>query len=297
MVNKYNPSTSARHIHGKDHLLIYKITNLINGKIYVGQTTKTLEQRLAKHWSEAKCASRPNNYFHNALLKYGIENFIIEKLDTASSIEELNEKEYYWIEKLHSRDKDIGYNLMTGGKSGIKSEETKELLRQKKIANWDNDKLKLRMRRGLSKATEVWQSLCEEKRIEIQCPICGKKFKLPPHLARDRKFCSVKCAGQYSSKVASEVATEKLKEQIQKRNKKIRKDVKQWIINHQELIEACPANKISTTLEDLQIMMINKYDIQDWRSICQAICGSSSKKELLKYLKSECENICCSGLN
>lgn len=297
MVNKYNPSTSARHIHGKDHLLIYKITNLINGKIYVGQTTKTLRQRLAKHWSEAKCASRPNNYFHNALLKYGIENFIIEKLDTASSIEELNEKEYYWIEKLHSRDKDIGYNLMTGGKSGIKSEETKELLRQKKIANWDNDKLKLRMRRGLSKATEAWQSLCEEKRIEMQCPICGKIFKLPPHLAKDRKFCSVKCAGQYSSKVASEVATEKLKEQIQKRNKKIRKDVKQWIINHQELIELCPANKISTTLENLQIMMINKYNIQDWRSICQAICGSSSKKELLKYLKSECENICCSGLN
>lgn len=297
MVNKYNPSTSARHIHGKDHLLIYKITNLINGKIYVGQTTKTLEQRLAKHWSEANCASRPNNYFHNALLKYGIENFIIEKLDTASSIEELNKKEYYWIEKLHSRDKNIGYNLMTGGKSGIKSEETKELLRQKKIANWDNDKLKIRMRKGLIKATEAWQALCEEKRVEIQCPICGKIFKLPPHLAKDRKFCSVKCTGKYSSKIASKVAAEKLKKQIQKRNKKIQKDVRQWIINNQELIESCPANKISTTLEDLQIMMINKYDIQDWRSICQAICGSSSKKELLKYLKSECENICCSGLN
>lgn len=176
MVNKYNPSTSVRHIHGKGSLLIYKITNLINGKIYVGQTTKTLEQRLAKHWSEARCASRPNNYFHNALLKYGIENFIIEKLDTASSIEELNEKEYYWIEKLHSRDKDIGYNLMTGGKSGIKSEKTKELLRQKKIANWNNDKLKIRMRKGLVKATEAWQTLCEEKKSRNTMPNLWKNF-------------------------------------------------------------------------------------------------------------------------
>ena len=95
-------------------MIIYKVTNQINGKIYIGQTTKTAEQRLKKHWSEANCAERPENYFHNALLKYGIENFTIEVIDEANNLEELNEKEIYWI-AYYNTYKGFGYNCNAGG--------------------------------------------------------------------------------------------------------------------------------------------------------------------------------------
>ena len=51
---------------------IYKITNTKNNKIYIGQTTKTVSERLNKHIQEARCeanGTRPSNYFHSAILK------------------------------------------------------------------------------------------------------------------------------------------------------------------------------------------------------------------------------------
>ena len=56
-------------------MIIYKVTNLINGKIYIGQSINTLEYRKSQHEREAKCNKRKTIYFHLALLKYGFENF------------------------------------------------------------------------------------------------------------------------------------------------------------------------------------------------------------------------------
>ena len=55
--------------------MIYKITNNINGKIYIGKTEKTLEERWYKHVQSAKYGS--NTYFHKAIRKHGAENFSI----------------------------------------------------------------------------------------------------------------------------------------------------------------------------------------------------------------------------
>ena len=75
---------------------IYKITNIINGKIYIGKTKYLIESRFREH---IKCAHREDahsntgSYLHKAINKYGENNFIIEVLDTAESLFELNEKE------------------------------------------------------------------------------------------------------------------------------------------------------------------------------------------------------------
>lgn len=94
--------------------LVYKITNKINNKIYIGQTTETIEKRFKRH-----CGYQlnDNTYLHRAMKKYGIENFIIEKIDEAKDQEELNEKEIYWIQ--HYQSNVYGYNLKASiGKCG-----------------------------------------------------------------------------------------------------------------------------------------------------------------------------------
>ena len=182
---------------------IYKITNTKNNKIYIGQTTKTVSERLNKHIQEARCeanGTRPPNYFHSAILKYGEDAFITEEIDTAKDANELNEKEIYWIDYYQATDKSIGYNLMTGGRSGLKSDETKAKIGEKKKENWQDEELAKRMRAGLEKATQTWVQICKDNRIECVCENCGKVLLLPPWEAEKRRYCSQECAHNDVSK-------------------------------------------------------------------------------------------------
>jgi group I intron endonuclease len=85
---------------------IYVIINLINDKKYVGSTTQTLKNRLKQH--ENKSAQVSNNKFHNAIRKYGIENFVISELESGKTEENIIDIEEKWIRKLNTVDK--GYN-------------------------------------------------------------------------------------------------------------------------------------------------------------------------------------------
>lgn len=105
-------------------MIIYKITNKINGKVYIGQTVRTLKQRWKDHRSEAKDCKR-GRAIHKAIRKYGVENFTVEQIDVATCQEELNEKERYWIEFYDSMNRNKGYNLTNGGDSFKMAESVK----------------------------------------------------------------------------------------------------------------------------------------------------------------------------
>ena len=79
--------------------IVYKITNKLNGKVYIGQTTEGIEKRWKRH-----CGYQINDgtYFHNAIKKYGAENFTIEIIDKAKNQEELNELEFFYINKYNN---------------------------------------------------------------------------------------------------------------------------------------------------------------------------------------------------
>ena len=79
-------------------MIIYKITNKLNNKIYIGQTVRDLQTRFDEHMRD----QTSNDYFHLAVRKYGKDAFLIEQIDTAETIEELNEKEIYWIKQYNS---------------------------------------------------------------------------------------------------------------------------------------------------------------------------------------------------
>jgi hypothetical protein len=102
---------------------------------YVGQTIRTLKQRKSSHLSSSKKGS--TYYLHRAIRKYGAENFKWEVIYNATSEEELNEKETYFIKEYNTNSQD-GYNLTEGGR-GIRgwkhSELTKEKIKQCAIKN------------------------------------------------------------------------------------------------------------------------------------------------------------------
>lgn len=138
---------------------IYKTTNLINNKIYIGQ-----------HIS----ASFDLKYFGSgirivaALKKYGKENFHCEILEECASMESLNDREFYWINHFQSCNPEIGYNIKLGGNNAPHSEEIKqkiskgnkgkkrspeyiEQMRQRQIGNHNNggcNKGRVKMHKG-----------------------------------------------------------------------------------------------------------------------------------------------------
>lgn len=88
--------------------VVYKITNVLNGKGYVGQTTKTPEQRFKRH---ANCKT---SLIGKAIRKYGRENFTVEVLEECDTPEQLNAREIFWIAELNCKAP-IGYNCTDGG--------------------------------------------------------------------------------------------------------------------------------------------------------------------------------------
>ena len=94
--------------------IIYKVTNQENGKIYIGQTIQTLNERKNKHYYKAR-QEEYTTHFINALRKYPEEVFIWEIIDEAETQEALDEKEKYWIAYYNSVEE--GYNTKDGGQT------------------------------------------------------------------------------------------------------------------------------------------------------------------------------------
>lgn len=109
-------------------MIIYKATNKINGKMYIGQTTQDLKTR-----------NRHRNYgktlFDYTFKKYGEDGFIWEIIDVANNINCLNKKESFWIEFYKTTDRNIGYNLQGGGANAYKTEEVKRKIGNAQIGN------------------------------------------------------------------------------------------------------------------------------------------------------------------
>ena len=102
-------------------MIVYKTTNLINGKIYVGYDTKND----LDYFGSGK-------YYLRAEKKYGKENFRKAMIDFDENFEALCKKEIFWIDFYDSRNPSIGYNITKGGegRSAPMSEEHKQKLRK-----------------------------------------------------------------------------------------------------------------------------------------------------------------------
>lgn len=96
--------------------LIYKYTNKINQKSYIGQTIQSLSKRHSRHLYDSKT---DDLYFHRALQKYGVENFSLEVIEKDVPADLLNDREKYWIKYYNTFYlNDEGYNMTEGGQWG-----------------------------------------------------------------------------------------------------------------------------------------------------------------------------------
>lgn len=112
--------------------IVYKITNKINGKIYIGITTKTLEKRRQQHirW----CKHKMRKYIiHKAINKYGTDNFLLEIIDNFNGNKDACEREVKYVSSYNSFIPN-GYNMTLGGEGvlGHKHQQTDET--KKKIS-------------------------------------------------------------------------------------------------------------------------------------------------------------------
>jgi len=109
--------------------VIYKVTNKINDKIYIGKTTQKFNKRIIQHKSDIK-NNKKNMYFHRVLLKHGYKNFRWEIIFNCLNEKELNQMEKYFIACYGATD--YLYNMTEGGEGTSGYRHTKEAI--KKIA-------------------------------------------------------------------------------------------------------------------------------------------------------------------
>lgn len=96
---------------------VYKVTNkVVDGKVYIGATSRSLAVRASEHKSQALNGS--NSLLHKAIREYGWENFSFEIIENCDSRKELFESEAYWIRQYEANI--FGYNASAGyGSTGV----------------------------------------------------------------------------------------------------------------------------------------------------------------------------------
>lgn len=120
--------------------LIYKITNIKNGKIYIGQTKYSVESRFSKHCSNSRSSkeSYKRLYLYKSINKHGLDNFKVEPIVEGNFNKVmLDELEKHYIRLYNSTNPTKGYNSCPGGNSStyIRTEEIKERISKKLIGN------------------------------------------------------------------------------------------------------------------------------------------------------------------
>jgi group I intron endonuclease len=146
-------------------MLIYKITNLINNKSYIGQTRR---QSYRSRWNR-HCSVKSKTAISLAIQKYGKENFDIKVVAVALSIEELNQLETRYIKEFNTLSPH-GYNLNLGG--DCRSVVTDEV--RKKISNGNKGKIlsdEARLKIGAASRNRV---ICDETRKKLSDAFKGR---------------------------------------------------------------------------------------------------------------------------
>lgn len=252
---------------------IYKITNKINGKVYIGQSVD-IEARFRKHRS-APFNPKDSSYsghFYSAIRKYSLDNFSFEILEECLKTE-LDNKEKYWIAYFDSYNPEKGYNETKGGQGsqGLRSKLTEDqvekiykllketTLSQTEIANqfgvsqrlisginsgdsWHNDLLTYPLRTGRGGKSAKQHAYCID---------CGAV------LSEIRALRCVTCARAHSRVVKDRPSRSELKNLI--RTLPFTTIAKQYGVSDNAIRQWCQSEKLPATKKE-----IKQYSDKEW---------------------------------
>jgi group I intron endonuclease len=191
---------------------IYKITNQINGKVYIGKS-KNPTNRFKRHLYVANHKDTGPNQFrpiHAAILKYGKENFELEIVEECDSEEKVFERERYWISYYKSnlkRHPDTGYNLTDGGEGASGLSPSLETRHKISLANsGDNNGMSGRTHSPETKqnmiksqaARKYRDPLTEEQKQHLSDNLKGKPRPMPIPLETKNEVISMYASGNYT---------------------------------------------------------------------------------------------------
>ena len=237
---------------------IYKITNIINNLVYIGQTKYNAIDRYNAHMNTYK-----NTHFYNSIHKYGQENFILEILEDNVSNEKLDEREIYWIAKYDSYNN--GYNETIGGSGTIGYIFTEEDLKKK------SDSMK-----------ETWKTSARLNNPERHKKISDKLKDVPKSKEHKEKL-SISASKRTGNKNSfyGKCHTEETKNKISDKNSKA---VDMYDINMNYIKTFKNAKIAATYLKNLLKLTIQHESI--YRAInWHCMSGKSYKNYYWKYHK------------
>lgn len=151
-------------------MIIYMITNLTNGKKYIGLTKNTFNSRYGAAGTGAERTFKyysykgnsVNEHLYNSMKKHGVENFRVDIIDQAENLDELKEKEKFWIKFYNTRDDRCGYNVSEGGDLGGGSSWRFVHYKRNTILKWHD--------------TDLFEKLIDEGYGNVQ--ICDELFHM-----------------------------------------------------------------------------------------------------------------------
>ena len=251
---------------------IYKITNLINNKIYIGQSINIQQRWMAhRHRPFNINSSQYDTPLYRAIRKYGLQNFSFEILEECLE-KELDSKEQYYIEKYNTINPDKGYNLTKGGQSGsintiLSDEEILQIynllmnstLTETDIANRFNvsqryiSGINLGQYRIQSGYIYPLKNYRKKEEKHIFCQKCGVEIS-----TKGAKLC-VQCSTQ-EKRVVERPSREQLKQEI--RENSFLSLGKKYSVSDNAIRKWCKAYGLPT-----QKTIIKKISNEDWSKI------------------------------
>lgn len=199
-------------------MVVYKIVNDVNGKMYIGQTIQSIESRMSEHIDSAKKGSM--NSIHQAIRQYGAEHFHIEVVTTATTREQLYQLEAYYVDLWNTVEQ--GYNDIGGGRFGSNNpmnyakvkERHDKVMRSEEVRSKISSTLKKYYRENHDSPAEVEhrRKLSEQKRA-LYASAKGEEVKAkqrasfkftPEHFQalRESKYKPVYCVDREGSVIA-----------------------------------------------------------------------------------------------
>lgn len=250
---------------------IYKITNKINNKCYIGQS-----KDIIKRWKTEYKWHKLNRHLQSAFNKYGLENFDFEILEECSP-NLLNEREQFWITIYNSFDRNFGYNKTLGGAGTLgrtfaMTEETKNKIR---IANTG--------RKFTSEQLEEFRNIIRDNQIVIYCYETNKYYTSIGNAARELKICKDSIR---------HVITQQNNQALNYRFCKITDNINEFITNCQQIDNYLKENSLTLKQYYCKLNKSNKKEVKciETGIIYESIMDASNKTGINDNSISKCCN-------